>query len=91
MGEYLSFRRMITPVIIQVIFWLGVAACVIGGLVLIVAGAGARYGGGGQVLSGIFLLLLGPLGIRVYCELLIVFFKMLELLREISEKIGKSP
>lgn len=54
MSDFWAFRKMITPVIIQVIFWIGVALCVIGGLVLIVGGVSMPYrGGGGQVLAGI--------------------------------------
>jgi len=32
MNEYLTFRKMITPVVIQVVFWLGALAFVIGGI-----------------------------------------------------------
>lgn len=90
MGDYLRFRKMITPVIVEVLFWLGVVACVIGGLILIASGAGRYSGRGGAIISGILLLVLGPLGVRIWCELLIVLFRMLDFLREISEKLGRS-
>ena len=35
--DFWAFRRMITPMIIQVIFWIGVITCVIGGIVFIAA------------------------------------------------------
>ena len=33
MEDFLKFKRMITPIIIQILFWIGVVLCVIGGLV----------------------------------------------------------
>lgn len=90
MQEYLSFRKMLTPVAIQVIFWIGVAACVILALGMIVGGAAAPYGGGGQVLSGVILLLLGPVAVRIWCELLVVMFRILDVLNEIKGRLGRS-
>ncbi len=90
MQEYLAFRKMLTPVAIQIIFWIGVAACIILALVMIVSGASAPVGGGGQVLSGILTLLLGPIAVRIWCELLIVVFRILDVLNEIQGKLGKS-
>lgn len=87
-NDFLSFRKMITPVIIQIIFWLGVIMCVIGGLVSIVTGAAGRGQYGGlTVLYGLLLLILGPLGVRVYCEILIIVFRMNETLTEINKKL----
>ncbi len=68
MNEYLTFRRMITPVLIQVIFWIAVVAIVIAGIVQL---------GQGDV-SGILVILLGPLAARIYAELLIVIFRINE-------------
>lgn len=87
MNEFLSFRRMITPVIIQVIFWIGVVLCIITGLVAIIGGASARYGGGPQVLSGLLVLIFGPLWVRISCELIIIFFRMNETLTEIRNSL----
>ncbi|MFZ5642090.1 MAG: DUF4282 domain-containing protein [Bacillota bacterium] len=89
MSDFLSFRKMITPVFIQIIFWISVMICVISGLVMIVTGAGARYGGGGQVLSGLITIFIGPLFVRVYCEILILFFRMNETLTDIKNEIMK--
>lgn len=78
---------MITPIFIQIIFWIGVAACVILGIIQMVQGTGMRYGGGSVVLSGLLTLLLGPLVVRIYCELLIVIFKMNETLTDIRNEL----
>lgn len=75
MREFLSFRKMVTPILIQVFFWIGVVGTVVSGLGLII---------GGQGLAGLLFLLLGPLFVRVYCEILILFFRMNETLTEIK-------
>ena len=67
MGEYLAFRKMITPVFIQIIFWIAVAFIVIAALYQI-----SEDNAGG----GILLLLLGPLAARIYAEILIVIFRI---------------
>lgn len=90
MEEYLSFRKMITPVIIKVLFWVGVAGSVIAGLVTIASSFQAR---GLGVLAGFFggllVMVLGTVIWRVYCELLILFFRMNETLTEIRDNLAK--
>ncbi len=86
MKDFLAFRTMLTPVIIQVIFWLGAAICVIVGMVLILSGVG-QYGGGPNVLKGFLLVFLGPVGVRIYCEILIIFFRINETLTEIKHAL----
>jgi hypothetical protein len=67
MRDYLSFRRMVTPVFIQIIFWISVAVIVILALVQI---------GRHHAASGILILIFGPLGARIYAEILIVIFRI---------------
>ncbi len=81
MQEFLTFRKFITPVIIQIIFWLGVAGVIIAGLVTIFGGGGA-----GGAVSGLLMIVLGPIFVRLYCELIIVGFRMLEALDKIAAK-----
>lgn len=89
MKDFLYFRKMITPVFIQIIFWVGVVLSVISGLAMIVNGAGSRFGGGSQVLTGLITIFIGPLFVRVYCEILILFFRMNETLNEIKNEIAQ--
>jgi hypothetical protein len=85
MEEYLSFRKMITPVIIQIVFWIGAVFVALYGLWMIFSGATSRFGGGTVVLGGLVTLVLGPLFWRIYCELLIVIFRIHESLNELTE------
>ena len=66
MNEYQTFRRMITPVFIQVIFWVAVVFIVLGGIVALADGQA----------GGILIILLGPLAARIYAEILIVIFRI---------------
>jgi hypothetical protein len=86
MRDFLAFRTMVTPVIIQIIFWVGVLVCIIAGLVYIGFGV-SRAASGANVGKGILLLVLGPLLVRVYCEILIIFFRINETLTEIKHAI----
>ena len=89
LNSFLHFDKMITPSIIKFIFWIGSAISVLAGLVQIINGASSYYGGGYLVFMGILMIVLGPVLIRIYCELLILFFKIYETLQEI--KTGSAP
>ena len=70
------FDKMIVPTIITFIYWLALAGCVIGGLVTMM----------GDFLTGLAVLIIGPLLVRIYAELMMVLFKMNEALQEIRAK-----
>ena len=78
MNDFLTFKKMITPIVIQVIFWLMILVCFIGAIISFAQGTGA------SVLSGLFMLILGPIFVRVYCELIIVVFRVRDLLEDIK-------
>jgi hypothetical protein len=88
MDEYLTFRKMITPIIIQVVFWIGVVLVALFGLWKIFAGATADYRGGPDVLLGLVIVFLGPLFWRIFCELLVVVFRINDTLTEIAGNKG---
>ena len=80
--DFLVFRRMVVPVLVQVLFWIGVALCIIGALVLIA---------GGGALLGLVLLFLGPFMGRIYCELVMVIFRINETLSDIKNELRRNP
>lgn len=86
-NDLLTFRKMITPVIVQALFWVGAGIAVIAGLIGIGSGLSSSYGGGSQVLGGLLILVLGPVIVRIYCELLILLFKMYEALNEVRTSL----
>jgi hypothetical protein len=75
MEEFLSFRKMITPLIIQIIFWIGAAVSVILGLGIMFHGT---------FILGLMYVILGPLMVRIYCELIILLFRIYDVLNDIK-------
>ena len=39
MRDFLAFRTMVTPVIIQILFWVGAILCLIIGVIMVIYGA----------------------------------------------------
>ncbi len=85
MGDFLAFRKMITPVVVQILFWLGVLGCVVTG-VAILSGSSSLAAASpvSPQILGVLVLVVGPLLIRFYCELLIVLFRIFDSLRAIE-------
>ncbi len=74
MKELFFFDKMVTPKIITFVFWLLLVVAVFMGL-------GAIFGNPGgttfmNFISGIFLIVAGSIFARIWCELLIVLFRM---------------
>ena len=78
----LFFERMLTPKIITFVYWVSLLGCVIGAF--IVMGMSSRSGFGGP-LPGLLILIVGPVGVRIWCELLIVLFKINDHLRDLRD------
>jgi hypothetical protein len=78
MKKFLCFQTMITPVLIQILFWVGVVACFILGITDI-----AKHN---DILHGIQIIILGPLLLRIVAEVTIIVFKINDHLRTISNK-----
>lgn len=76
MGDFLAFRKMITPSVIQILFWVGVIVCVLAGLGTMIGGSYLPGSSASGALSGLLILLVGPIVVRVYCEILIVMFRI---------------
>lgn len=83
--DYLSFKRMITPKLVNIFFWIGTIISIVMGLGLFIISLVNINSQG--ILMGFLTMLLGPLVIRIYCELLIVFFMINETLTDISKTL----
>jgi hypothetical protein len=84
MRDILFFDNMVTPKIITVVYWLLLLLAVLGGL-------GSMFGGyGGFSIGGFFLglfyIVVGAVAARIWCELMIVLFKMNEALQDLRLK-----
>lgn len=76
MEVFMNFDRLITPTIIKIVYWLGIAAVVIAGIVAIASG---------EFFAGLLTIILGPIAVRVYCELLILLFRIHDSLIEVRD------
>ena len=84
MKDILSFDKMLTPKIITGVYYLLLIASVLGGSSVMFSGQeGFTLG---KFVLGLFCILGGALAARIWCELLIVLFKMNESLHEIKVK-----
>ncbi len=81
MSDFMQFKKMLTPVIIQILFWLGSILSVLVGLGLLIFGLEE------EKLLGLILILLGPIVVRIYGELLIVVFTINDTLTEIHRSL----
>lgn len=86
LSDLLRFEKMLTPRLAKVGFYIGGASAVLVGLVLLYGGATARYGGGGQAISGLAVVVFGPFLLRVACEQIIVIFGIYERLGQIRDQ-----
>ncbi|MEN3009558.1 MAG: DUF4282 domain-containing protein [Candidatus Bipolaricaulaceae bacterium] len=71
--DFVRFRKFITPRVMPVVFWIGVGIAVITGIISIVEGV--LLGSARLVFLGLVSLFLGPLFVRILCELVLTFFR----------------
>jgi len=88
MGDFLTFRRMITPIIIQIVFWIGIIGILVLGILVIVDGV-CDESDVGEVIIGVLFLIIGPLIWRVFCEILILTFRIIETLADLRNILRK--
>lgn len=73
----LFFDAMLTPKVITVVYWLLLAACVIAGLGSLLY-TGFQYMSFGAFMRALGITLGGAIATRIWCELMIVLFKLNE-------------
>jgi hypothetical protein len=83
MRDIFFFDKMVTPKIITFIYWVLLFAVAISALGWIFAGYGGFFG---RLFAGLASAVGGVIAVRIWCELLIVLFKMNEALQEIRRK-----
>ena len=78
MKKLITFRLQLTPLLLQLVFWLGSLACIAFGLIDIISNH--RY------LMGVQFIILGPLALRIITECLLVPFQIVDRLDSIIQK-----
>lgn len=82
--DFLKFRIFITPIFVQVLFWVEIVLFLIAGIGIMIMDLA-----GFQVLIGLIIILLGPIFARIWCERLVVHFRTYEELSSINAKVGQ--
>jgi uncharacterized protein DUF4282 len=75
-NDFLSFKTMITPTVIKAIYLILTLLVIIAGLATLSRSVG----------NGILLLILGPLLVRIYAELILLGFKINENVQRIADR-----
>lgn len=99
-GGFFSFRTLISPIVIKIIYVLGMLGLTIGGIVMIKMGLdvmslgaeklnifGRQISFNRQILIGITLIVLGNLAWRLVCEGWILLFRMRDILGSIERHL----
>lgn len=71
------FDAMLVPKIITGVYWFLLAGVVLSGLGMMFAGS---------FFGGLMVILFGAVGVRIWCELLIVLFKINDHLKKMADK-----
>ncbi|MFA5677438.1 MAG: DUF4282 domain-containing protein [Pseudomonas sp.] len=77
MKDLLFFESMVTPKILVVLYWLSLIAVIVSGLVTMFTVS--FWIGLGTLVGGV-------IGVRVWCELIVVAFKIHENLKRIADR-----
>jgi hypothetical protein len=75
-GDFLNFKVMISPVLLLVLFWLGMVAIVFAAIVLFAQR---------QMLIGVGIAVFGPFAWRIICEYMIIGFRIHACLEQIAK------
>lgn len=91
-GDFFSFKTLITLKFIQIIYIIGAIFITLAGLFMMFGSSMMPYGGfmAGGVLMGLLYIVIGNFLWRIWCEIIIIFFRMNKTLGEINNKIGNS-
>lgn len=79
MKDFLMFRRMLSPIIIMALSWLGALGAIAAGIYDLFHGI---------IAPGVVMIIIGPIIIRLAAEFLMLFFRINETLTDIRNHQG---
>lgn len=83
LNDLLHFNTMLTPKIITFIYWLLLLFAAVSGLSTMFGGYGFSIG---NFAMGLGIIAIGALAARVWCEIMILLFKIHENTQKLAEK-----
>ncbi|HXQ51489.1 MAG TPA: DUF4282 domain-containing protein [Stellaceae bacterium] len=84
MQKYFNFDELITPTIITIIYWIGIVLIVLGAL-------SSVYGGFGAFVVGIIVGAISLVLWRVWCEVMLILFRIHADLGQIARNTAPQP
>lgn len=93
MKDFWNFKKMVTPIIIPILFGIGVFLCIVVGIFYIFGGISnisgpISYLGVQLIVVGITFLIFGPITLRIFCEVLIILFSINDTLTDIKTQLN---
>ena len=76
MKDFLNYKYMITPGILKLLSYIAMVGCVIAGIFTLFV----------EPVSGIGMIVLGPILARIYTELMLVMFEIHNELKKLNDK-----
>ena len=83
MKNFFTLQTMWSTKLITAIYWLSLTFILVSGLAVAVGSGVSAFG----LFSGIGIVLVGAVSVRLWCELFIVFFRIHDNLEAIADKI----
>ena len=84
--DLLTFKKLITPTVIKIVYWLAIVFALISGGINIVHGIGQDSAV--MLIVGVVTLIAGPIYVRVICEIILIAFKILSELQAIRRTLA---
>ncbi|MBU1045272.1 MAG: DUF4282 domain-containing protein [Candidatus Omnitrophica bacterium] len=82
MRDFLFFRKLVTPVIVQILFWMGISVWLFKMFGLV----NELRLGQSNIMAALTLIVVWPLTLRLYCEIIMLIFKINENLLKLNQK-----
>jgi len=76
MKEFLNYKYMITPGVLKMLSYVAIVGCIIAGIFTLFV----------EPISGIGMIVLGPIVARIYTELMLVIFEIHSELKSLNNK-----
>ncbi len=87
MESFTQWDRFITPTVVKILYWIAMVVVVIAGIVTFFTGFSKGFV---FVIQGLAMIVLGPIVVRIYAELILLGFRIYETMLEIRDK-GAAP
>jgi len=82
MRDFLFFRKLVTPVIVQILFWMGISLWLFKMFGLV----NELRLGQSNIMTALTLIVVWPLTLRLYCELIMLIFRINENLIKLNQR-----